>query len=337
MTSELLSLASFSIPSTLISHYRYVSVHFQIGVFSPSTRNHYLNITPNNIVRIYVKSSVGDTVATEELSKFTEDDFVVADTVTPPNQQQHGPMSPAALSIDATPNVLSSLPCTPNSLSVVQSFTPSASARHSVSRDYMSQTPGKQYTPISNRTVLPSPVCNRTVPQAPACNRTVPQLPACYRTESPACNRTVPQSPACIRTVSQSPACIRTVSQSPACNRTVPQSPACNRTVLKSPACNRKVPQSPACNRTVLQSQACNRTMAHTPSSDIAQQQKPDPGKVSRFNFKKLRTPSPHHPSDAANTVQNLDCSSSVTDHLGNGERFSIVCYYCRLLLLLPE
>lgn len=27
--------------------------HLQIGVFSPSLRNHYLNVTPNNLVHIY--------------------------------------------------------------------------------------------------------------------------------------------------------------------------------------------------------------------------------------------------------------------------------------------
>ena len=246
-----------------------------------------MNITPNNIVRIYVKSP-DDTVATEELSKFTEDDFVVADTVTPPNPQQHGPMSPAALSISsATPDVLYSLPCTPNSSSVVQSFTPRASGQNSVSHDYMSQTPGKQYTPVCNRTVLQSPACNRAMPQSTVCNRIMPQ--------SPFCNRTVPQSPSCNRTVPQPPACNRTVLQSPTCNRTVPQSTVCNRIMPQLPACNRTVPKSPVCNRTM-------------------------PQPVSRFNFKKPQTSSPHHPSDADNTVGNLHCSSSVTDHFGNGE-----------------
>ena len=362
-----------SIPSTLTSHYRCVSVHFQIGVFSPSTRSHYLNITPNNIVRIYVKSSSDDTVATEELSKFTEDDFAVPDTVSPPNPQQHGLMSPAALSISsATPDVLYSLPCTPNSSSVVQSFTPRASGQNSVSRDYMSQTPGKQYTPVCNRTVPqartcnltmpPSPACNRAMPQSPACNRTMPQTPSSNRTmpQSPPCIRTVPQSPACNRTVTQPPVYNRTVTQPPVYNRTVPQPPACNRampqssagnrTVQQSPACNRAMPQStvcnrtvpqsrncnltvqqsPACNRAVPQSPVCNRTKTQTPSSNRtmpqppactkASQQKVDLGKVSRFNFKKLQTSSPHHPSDDDNTVGNLHCSSSVTDHLGNGE-----------------
>lgn len=30
----------------------------QVGVFSPSHRNHYLNVTPNNLLRIYAPDGV---------------------------------------------------------------------------------------------------------------------------------------------------------------------------------------------------------------------------------------------------------------------------------------
>lgn len=31
----------------------------QVGVFSPSHRNHYLNVTPNNLLRIYAADGAG--------------------------------------------------------------------------------------------------------------------------------------------------------------------------------------------------------------------------------------------------------------------------------------
>ncbi|KAG7234768.1 hypothetical protein INR49_003982 [Caranx melampygus] len=36
----------------------------QVGVFSPSHRNHYLNVTPNNLLRIYAPDGVGADVVT---------------------------------------------------------------------------------------------------------------------------------------------------------------------------------------------------------------------------------------------------------------------------------
>lgn len=35
-----------------------LSLLLQVGVFSPSHRNHYLNVTPNNLLRIYSPDGV---------------------------------------------------------------------------------------------------------------------------------------------------------------------------------------------------------------------------------------------------------------------------------------
>ncbi|KAI0230299.1 hypothetical protein LSAT2_019332 [Lamellibrachia satsuma] len=53
----------------------------QVGVFSPSTRTHYLNITPNNIVCIYMKEA-DDNIVIEKLNQFTADDFVLTDSAS---------------------------------------------------------------------------------------------------------------------------------------------------------------------------------------------------------------------------------------------------------------
>lgn len=57
----------------------------QCGVFSPSPRSHYLNITPNNVVRIYTKSAAGDTKC-NGVSDFTTDDFIIPKTPVTPRQ-----------------------------------------------------------------------------------------------------------------------------------------------------------------------------------------------------------------------------------------------------------
>ena len=54
---------------------------FQIGVFSPSPRSHYLNITPNNVIRLYYKDSEGKPVAFVN-HDWTDDDFKVTDQLT---------------------------------------------------------------------------------------------------------------------------------------------------------------------------------------------------------------------------------------------------------------
>ena len=61
----------------------------QVGVFSPSNRNHYLNITPNNLLRIYSKNQDGLTY-TERLTEFSREDFVI-----PPVSPAVHPVSPA--------------------------------------------------------------------------------------------------------------------------------------------------------------------------------------------------------------------------------------------------
>ena len=53
------------IPHTIII----IMIHVQVSVFSPSPRKHYLNITLDNIVRIYPFScgSIRNSVATQSL------------------------------------------------------------------------------------------------------------------------------------------------------------------------------------------------------------------------------------------------------------------------------
>ena len=48
----------------------------QVGVFSPSTRSHYLNITPNNVVCVYSKDSDGK-LNKEKTSVFKQVDFII--------------------------------------------------------------------------------------------------------------------------------------------------------------------------------------------------------------------------------------------------------------------
>lgn len=62
-------------------------------MFSPSTRSHYLNITPNNVVRVYCKESDGK-LSTDETSSFKPDDFVVP--VSKPASKPHILSSPNA-------------------------------------------------------------------------------------------------------------------------------------------------------------------------------------------------------------------------------------------------
>ena len=57
----------------------------QCGVFSPTSRNHYLNITPKNIVRIY--SSASGSCSTISVNSFVADDFKIAPE-TPQNVAQ---------------------------------------------------------------------------------------------------------------------------------------------------------------------------------------------------------------------------------------------------------
>ena len=61
----------------------------QVGVFSPSIRSHYLNITPNNVVRFYTKIAESGELCTETLSKFMAADFK-------PPEPEPRPASPAA-------------------------------------------------------------------------------------------------------------------------------------------------------------------------------------------------------------------------------------------------
>ena len=49
---------------------------FQCGVFSPTPRNHYLNITPKNVVKIY--SNINGEPSTTIVNEFVADDFKVA-------------------------------------------------------------------------------------------------------------------------------------------------------------------------------------------------------------------------------------------------------------------
>ena len=64
-----------------------ITLHFQVSVFSPSNRKHYLNITPSNIVSIYtpkVNSSGEINVEKVDLHPFQPEDFIekIEDTVT---------------------------------------------------------------------------------------------------------------------------------------------------------------------------------------------------------------------------------------------------------------
>ena len=62
-------------------------------MFSPSTRSHYLNITPNNVVRVYCKESDGQ-LNTDKTSSFKPEDFVVP--VSRPASKPHILSSPNA-------------------------------------------------------------------------------------------------------------------------------------------------------------------------------------------------------------------------------------------------
>ena len=51
-------------------------IFLQVGVFSPTVRNHYLNITPNNLVCLYTRDDTHtETVATTKIANFEKDDF----------------------------------------------------------------------------------------------------------------------------------------------------------------------------------------------------------------------------------------------------------------------
>ena len=65
-----------------------VFLFYQVGVFSPSTRSHYLNITPNNVVRFYTKLPDSGELSTETLGKFVASDFK-------PPELESKPASPA--------------------------------------------------------------------------------------------------------------------------------------------------------------------------------------------------------------------------------------------------
>ena len=57
-------------------------------MFSPSAKSHYLNITPNNLVRIYPKGS--DSTSPIKINDFTSDDFVIHE-ISPPKPVMQSP------------------------------------------------------------------------------------------------------------------------------------------------------------------------------------------------------------------------------------------------------
>ena len=62
-------------------------------MFSPSTRSHYLNITPNNVVRVYCKDLDGK-LSTDKTSSFKREDFAIP--VCKPAPKPHTLSSPNA-------------------------------------------------------------------------------------------------------------------------------------------------------------------------------------------------------------------------------------------------
>ena len=67
---------------------------FQCGVFSPSAKSHYLNITPNNLVRIYPKGS--DSTSPIKINEFISDDFVIHE-ISPPKPVMQSPQPAQSL------------------------------------------------------------------------------------------------------------------------------------------------------------------------------------------------------------------------------------------------
>ena len=71
-------------------------------MFSPTPRSHYLNITPNNVVRLYTKGESGSTISHQTMTEFVGEDFIVPIVQTkpvPPTPQPGGtlPHQPCAL------------------------------------------------------------------------------------------------------------------------------------------------------------------------------------------------------------------------------------------------
>jgi len=83
----------------------------QVAVFSPpAARNHYLNITPNNLVRIYCREDDKSTVNTRHIATFAEEDLKVhqelSDTVPSNSQSVIRKAAGTCFSSKSTPSVL---------------------------------------------------------------------------------------------------------------------------------------------------------------------------------------------------------------------------------------